>query len=213
MPREKLRKFRDIRSFSNVLEFPGEIKEKWRRDYFKNDGAIVLELACGKGAYTLAMGEMFSDKNFIGVDRKGERIWKGAKMALDNGMSNVAFLRVFIESLEDYFAKGEVDGIWITFPDPFPKEKHEKRRLTAPHMLEVYSRILKPGGLVHLKTDSDCLYNYTIESMNGVNCEVIDACDDIYAQKEIGELLEIKTDFERSHLLKGRTIKYVVGRF
>lgn len=212
MPRNKLKKFDEIKGFKNVLEFPEAIKGKWRDEYFLNEGEVFLELACGKGAYTLGLANIYDDKNFIGVDRKGERIWKGARSALDQGLDNVAFLRVFIEKLDDYFEENEVDEIWITFPDPFPKDRHERRRLTAPHMLEMYSRLLKPGGVLHLKTDSDSLYEYSRDVMEERG-ELIADIDDLYALENVDEVLKIKTPFELKHLADGRTIKYLALRF
>ncbi len=215
MARDKLMKFAQLSSFENTLEFPENIQGKWGSDVFGNDQPIVLELACGKGAYTLALAERFADKNFIGVDRKGERIWRGAKTALDDKKANVRFLRIFIEKLGQFFAKGEVDEIWITFPDPFPKDRHAKRRLTAPGFLEIYRKILKPGGLLKLKTDSDLLYEFSLETLNEAKgLEVVAHSPDVYKEDFPDPLVtEIKTDYEVKHLADGRTITYIESRF
>src|SRR3954468_5439933 len=165
MGKDKLRRFAEIETFSNVLQLDaGKVyKGQWSDGFFKNNNPVVVELACGKGEYTVNLAQMFPDKNFIGIDYKGNRIWRGAKTALEDGVNNVAFLRMQIENLVDYFAPGEVDEIWITFPDPQPQLSREKKRLTSPRFLQMYRQILKPGGMIHLKTDNDQLYQYTLQ--------------------------------------------------
>ena len=155
MGKDKLRRFAEVETFANVLQLDEgkPLRGQWSKEHFKNNNPVVLELACGKGEYTVNLAQLFPDKNFIGVDYKGNRIWRGAKTALEEGVHNVAFLRIQIENLLDYFAKGEVDEIWITFPDPQPQLSREKKRLTSPRFLEKYIEVLKPGGYVNLKTD------------------------------------------------------------
>lgn len=218
--RKKLERFAEIQKFENVFEFPED--KNWYRDYFENDHPLILELACGKGEYSYAMAKMFPDKNVVGADKKGERIWKGAKAALDAGMRNVAFLRCFIEKIDEYFEPEGVEEIWITFPDPHPGKKGVKRRLTGPSFFELYGKVLKPGGIVHLKTDSKLLYEYTKEvigekepvilsgvEVSGSKWKLIEEIEDLYSQEVEDPLLNIKTTFERRHLEEGRKIYYL----
>src|SRR6195952_1312475 len=167
MGKDKLRRFAEIETFSNVLQLDEgkPYKGGWSKSFFKNDNPVVLELACGKGEYTVNLAQLFPGKNFIGVDYKGNRIWRGAKTAVEDGVNNVAFLRIQIENLLDYFAHGEIDEIWITFPDPQPQLSREKKRLTSPRFLTKYKELLKPGGNVNLKTDNDVLHAYTAEKI------------------------------------------------
>lgn len=224
MGKNKLKKFADILSLPNVFEnfnpddeylINGdndkvEIKGKWRSDFFKNDNPIVLELACGRGEYSIGLAEMYPDKNFIGVDIKGARIWQGANQAIEKNLSNVAFLRTRIELITSYFEKDEVDEIWIIFPDPFLKRSKSNRRLTSPVFLSEYRKILKSKGLVHLKTDSPPLYEFTLETIaEDENCIINYQNDNIYASELLYKELIIKTYYEKSHLKDGRLIKYV----
>lgn len=167
MGKDKLRRFAEIETFANVyqLEQGKALKGNWASAHFKNTNPIVLELACGKGEYSVNLARLFPEKNFIGVDYKGNRIWRGAKTAIEDGINNVAFLRIQIENLLDYFNEGEIDEIWITFPDPQPQDSREKKRLTFPAFLNRYKLVLKPGGNVNLKTDNDQLYAYTCEKV------------------------------------------------
>ena len=160
MGQKKLQRFEELKTFSNVLQFPENMPGKWN-SFFNNSHPIVLELACGKGEYAVSLGKMFPEKNFIGVDLKGNRIWVGAKKALENNLNNVAFLRTQIDKIADYFAKNEVSEIWITFPDPQLRNSKAKKRLTHPKFLRSYQQFLIPGGLIHLKTDSPNLYEFT----------------------------------------------------
>jgi len=226
--RNKLEKFADLLSFSNVYEYSdkghidgwvydGEkdfiIKGQWDDHHFKNEKPIVLELACGRGEYTVQLAEMYPDKNFIGVDVKGARIWKGAKHALEN-LPNAAFLRIRIEHIDHFFEEGEVDEIWITFPDPFLKEKKANRRLTSPPFLALYKKFLKKDGILHLKTDDPTLYEYTVEVLQEhPEVELIYEKDDIYSDELYTPELEFKTYYEHKHLEDGRKIKYVRWRF
>lgn len=215
MGKGKLQKFAAVATFPHVFERtfeqleekPFELKGNWRRNFFKNDNPIVLELGCGKGEYAVALGKHFPDKNFIGVDIKGARLFAGAKQALEAEMSNVAFIRSRIELIQRFFAKDEVDEIWITFPDP--QMKKARKRLTATNFIEKYRLFLKADGVIHLKTDSDFLYNYTEVMIQENNIEVLDNIDNIYAQEEVSELLNIKTHYELQWLGRGKLIKYL----
>ena len=222
--RNKLKKFNDILSFTNVYEnydptnprlmadekTEVDLKGKWRQDHFKNDNPIVLELACGRGEYTLALGEANPNINYIGVDIKGARIWQGSTNATEKGLTNVAFLRTKIEQIGLFFGENEVDEIWITFPDPFLKEGKINRRLTSPPFLERYKPILKNGGMINLKTDDPTLYEFTQETF--AECEFLDVTydkDDIYSEALDFPELEHKTYYEKMHLKNGLTIKFI----
>lgn len=214
MGKDKLKRFEDIARFQNVFEYTDfedepTPKGKWNEEIFKNANPIVLELACGKGEYTIFQAERNPGKNYIGIDLKGNRIWKGAKYALKKELSNVRFLRMLIDHLEDYFEQGEVDEIWITFPDPHLRGSRSKQRLTSPKFLEIYRQILKPGGRIHLKTDSDHLFDFTLETIEEEGCEIIKKVDDIYNEEPENEVLTHKTFYEKKHLKAGKTIHYV----
>ncbi len=214
MGKNKLQRFEDVARFKNVFEhtdFEDEPlpKGKWRDEVFQNDRPIVLELACGKGEYTIFLAEQYPQKNYIGIDIKGNRLWKGAKHALKNEMENVYFLRMFIDHLEDYFEPGEVDEIWITFPDPYPRKSDAKKRLTSPKFLNIYRKVVKPGCLIHLKTDSDKLYKFTLETIAQENCTILRKVDDVYSDALYDQLLTHQTYYEKQHLEEGRTIHYV----
>ena len=217
MGKNKYKRFQENLTFGNLIQPEFEeifkkdhrLKGRWRTDFFRNDNPVVLELGCGRGEYTVSLGEKFRDKNFIGVDIKGARIWRGAKTATENGMSNVGFLRTRIEFIESFFAPGEVDEIWITFPDPQLKKNRVKKRLTAPAFLASYAKFLKPGGKVHLKTDCRHLHDYTnaVIEANGLVTEFAD--NDIYGNGSADEILSIKTTYETKFLAQGKPITYV----
>lgn len=222
--RNKLRKFSDLSTFKNVFQcfdptapslvgagnLSVDLKGKWGSEYFKNDHPIILELACGRGEYTIALGNRYPDKNFIGVDVKGARIWQGAVQANEQELTNVAFLRTRIEKIEHFFEAHEVDEIWITFPDPFERASKANRRLTYHNFNNYYRKFLKPGGIVQLKTDSDSLWENTLESLaEDEQIQIQYQNDNIYAQPLDYPELEIKTYYEKSHLEKGRLIKYI----
>lgn len=212
--KNKLQRFRDIARFENVFEYTDfehkpTPKGNWHDEVFRNRNPIVLELACGKAEYTIFLARKFPEKNYIGIDLKGNRIWKGAKYALEKKIDHVRFIRMLIDHLEDYFEPGEVDEIWITFPDPQPRESRSKQRLTSPKFLKIYRKILKPGSLIHLKTDSGLLYRFTLETIEEEGCEIIKKVDDIYSEEPDNELLTNQTFYEKKHLKEGKTIHYV----
>jgi tRNA (guanine-N7-)-methyltransferase len=216
-------KLRSIGTFSNVFQNPHftklhllnhrgeelELAGHWRKDVFKNEKPLVVELACGKGDYTLALAAKYHDRNFIGVDSKGARLFTGSKIATEEGLHNVAFLRLRIENITNFFAPGEIDEIWITFPDPFPKLRDAKRRLTAASFLERYRKIARPGAVVHFKTDDLPLFHYSRKSIEDFGLKILYYQEDIYSHPLDLEELNIKTYYERSHLAEGRTINYL----
>lgn len=216
MGKDKLRRFALMQDFENVFqpavggEFP--LKGKWRSEYFKNDNPIVLELGCGKGEYSVGLAKHFPNKNFIGVDIKGARMFIGAKEALENKMKNVAFLRTKIDFIQDYFAENEVDEIWLTFSDPQPKKP--RKRLSSPLFIERYRKIMKPGGIVHMKTDSDILFEYTEEQIKENNYECLELTWDLYGSlpetidPQTRDIFHIKTHYEQLFTAKGSVIKY-----
>lgn len=215
MGKDKIRRFAEIDTFSNVLQLDAgkPYQGKWAADFFKNANPVVLELACGKGEYTVNLAEMFPDKNFIGVDYKGNRIWRGAKTALEEGVPNVAFLRIQIENLTDYFAASEIDEIWITFPDPQPQLSREKKRLTSPRFLDKYRVLLKPGGFVNLKTDNDGLHAYTADKIVELNLPLHAKTEDVYHSEFHDEVLAIKTYYEKKYLKHNKNINYLKFSF
>jgi len=171
MGKDKLRKFAEVSTFANVvqLEDGKAYQGKWASEFFKNDNPVILELACGKGEYTVNLAKQFPNINFLGIDYKGNRIWRGAKTALEEGITNVGFLRIQIETILEHFAAGEIAEIWITFPDPQPQESREKKRLTNPTFLTKYKLLLVENGIMHLKTDNDGFYAYTIEQIEALS--------------------------------------------
>lgn len=217
----KLEKFADFERFENCFSFAFEeipngfeMKGKWHEKFFKNDNSLVLELGCGKGEYTVGLGEANRNKNFIGVDVKGNRIWTGAKYALENKLTNIAFLRTRIDFIEQCFDAGEVDEIWITFPDPQPQSPRARKRLTNQRFLDRYKKIIKPNGIIHLKTDSTLLYEYTMEVIEENKHELIWHTNDLYKNcpDDRKELISIKTYYENLFHSRGEDIKYILFR-
>ena len=208
----------EVTKFPNVLEYTyftekSRPKGRWNEDIFKNSNPIILELACGKGEYTIHLAKKFPGKNFIGIDIKGPRIWRGAKTALEQELGNVRFLRMFIDHLIQFFGKNEIDEIWVTFPDPYiGKKSNWKKRLTSPKFLDIYRNILKPGGLIHLKTDSNTLFDFTLKTIQDENCSIVRQVEDVYKQAPDDELLTVRTHYETYHLRDGKTIRYVAFR-
>ena len=215
MGKDKLRRFAEITEFDNVIELDdGKIlKGSWSGKQFKNDNPIILELGCGKGEYTVNLAKLFPEINFIGIDYKGNRIWRGAKTALEENINNVAFLRIQIENLLDYFSKNEISEIWITFPDPQPQVSREKKRLTSPRFLIMYKAILQNGGLVHLKTDSDLMYIYTLQKIKEQKLTKHISTDNLYVSEFADKVLSIKTYYEKKYLADNKNINYVKFSF
>ncbi len=208
MGQKKLQRFAEIKKFSNVLEYPADMKGQWN-NFFKNNNPVTLELACGKGEYAIGLGKIHPDRNFIGLDIKGNRLWVGAKKALDEGLANVAFIRTQIEKITDYFAEGEVDEIWITFPDPQLRVSKTKKRLTHPRFLRLYKMVLRSNGIIHLKTDSPDLYYFTKQVINLFELELLQDFDDTNTETGISEDLKIKTHYEELDIAKSNRIHYL----
>lgn len=216
--KRKQERFRIIEGRENVIErtkdIYDEIRGKWNTVQFGNGNPITLELACGRGEYSVNLARVFPEKNFIGVDIKGERIWKGSTMAVEQNLTNVAFLRTPILLIENFFLPGEVDEIWITFPDPRPRKRDIKRRLTSPRYLDIYKRIVKPGSYIRLKTDNTPLYQYSLEeAMARPDINDLQFTDDLYASDLRPECFDIKTKYEEQFSAKGEKIKYLRFRF
>ncbi len=219
MPKNKRKKFAEINAFPNVIQascnhdgiihFP--LKGTWSRDFFGNDHPLLLEIGCGKGEYTVGLGQAYPEHNYIGIDIKGDRIWKGARDALALGLKNIAFLRTQVEKINYFFDQGEVSGIWLTFPDPQEKKVREKKRLTSPRFLERYKDILRPGSPIHLKTDNKKLYEYTLSVIKRYQHTLITGTDDLYSGNDISEplLKDIQTYYEKMFLDQGKAIHYL----
>lgn len=227
--KQKLQRFKELSTFGNVLEpelkevinregeellKPHPMRGKWHRDFFKNNQPIVLELACGKGEYAVGMGRAFPHKNFLGVDIKGARIWRGAKTAFEEKLNNVGFLRSRIEFIESFFEPGEVEEIWITFPDPQPQKNRARKRLTHPLFIDRYRSFLKPGGLVHLKTDNAFFFDYTLDQIDEHGYDLVLKTHDLYKEfienldQSTRDIMSIKTHYEKIFSAKGHVIKY-----
>lgn len=215
MAKNKLKKYAEFSTFNNALtaEQGEKLKGSWNPEFFKNNNPITLELACGKGEYSVSMAKMFPKRNFIGVDLKGDRMWRGAKDALENNLDNVAFLRARIENITDYFATSEISEIWITFADPHPSKRRSKKRLTYERFLKLYKEILEPNGILHLKTDSRLLYDSTLEELKTFPSEIITTTTDLYNEGLNDPVLEIKTYYERMFLAQNSKINYLQWRF
>jgi len=216
MGKNKLQKFDDMAGFPHVFEYPFAVlqaeggcplKGLWNKNVFKNDKPLVLELGCGRGEYTVGLGQLFPEKNFIGIDIKGARMWTGAKESLEAGMKNVAFLRTNIELINNFFAPEEVSEIWLTFPDP--QMKKVNKRLTSTRFMKLYREILSGEGLIHLKTDSNFMYTYTNEMIKANNYPVQICTDNLYNSGITDEILSIRTYYEQQWLDRGLNIKYI----
>lgn len=215
MGKNKLERFAENKTFNNLFEYSFErikdegfpLKGRWKQDFFRNDNPIVLELGCGKGEYTVGLAREHRDINYIGVDIKGSRMWVGLCAARNENLTNVAFLRTHIELIDNFFAENEVDEIWVTFPDPQPSKA--RKRLTGPNFLERYRRFLKEDGVVNLKTDSDLMYEFTVETAQEANYPIYYNYDNLYANDDELEVKKIRTYYEQMWLDKGLTIKYI----
>jgi len=212
--RKKQRRFEENAGRRNVIQ-PGKpfydtVKGNWHNDFFCNDNPIVVEMGCGRGEYTVGLAQHFTSINFIGIDIKGDRIWKGSSMADQLGLENAAFLRTQVQQVENFFEENEVDEIWITFPDPRPKDRDEKRRLTFKRFIEIYKRIMKSGGIIHLKTDNTELFEYSLETiLQRKDVEELEFTRDLYTSP-LNELhLGIQTRYEKKHHDLGEKIKYL----
>ena len=208
MGQKKLVRFAELKTFPNVLEFPEGIAGQWHA-FFKNTNPIVLELACGKGEYAVGLGRMYPNKNFIGIDQKGNRIWVGAKKALNEQLNHVAFLRTQIDQVNNYFGRGEVEEIWITFPDPQLRLSKVKKRLTHPKFLRLYQEFLKPGGRIHLKTDSPDLYAFTKLVIGMYGCILHRDYENVYSEENISDELKIKTHYESLDIAGSNRVHYL----
>jgi tRNA (guanine-N7-)-methyltransferase len=212
--KRKLERFEIIAGRENVIqpgkEIYGQIKGSWNELYFKNSNPITIELACGRGEYTIGLARLFPERNFIGVDIKGDRIWKGSTLAAENNLRNVGFLRTHILMIENFFNPGEVDEIWLTFPDPRPRKRDCKRRLTSPRYLEIYKALLRSGGTVRLKTDNTGLFEYSLEEIRGrVDATGLEVTHDLYDSALRPECFEIRTRYEELFAGQGEKIKYL----
>ncbi|HAA23476.1 MAG TPA: tRNA (guanosine(46)-N7)-methyltransferase TrmB [Cytophagales bacterium] len=220
MARQKQKKFAQVAERPNVVQ-PGKpifetIKGNWHQEFFKNDNPITLELACGRGEYTVGLARIFSERNYIGIDVKGDRIWKGSGIALYEGLTNAGFLRIRILDIEQFFQEGEVDEIWITFPDPRPRDRDEKRRLTYSRFLDIYKRLLRPGRTMHLKTDNTGLFDYTVDEVfpSRKDIQVNILTRDLYHSEYMHLHHGIRTRYEaKFHDEAGEDIKYVQWQF
>jgi tRNA (guanine-N7-)-methyltransferase len=211
--KDKLKRFAELETFTNVFQLNPVHKGNWNKNYFKNNQPIVLELGCGRGEYTVSLAKYFPVKNFIGIDIKGARIWRGAKTGMEENISNMAFLRIEIEQLEEHFSDKEVDEIWITFPDPQPQISRERKRLTSDSFLTMYKKVLSPNGIVHLKTDNDGLYAYTLEKIAELNLKLIKHTADLYKEEWLDDVLSIQTTYEKIYRDKGKNINYIQFQF
>jgi tRNA (guanine-N7-)-methyltransferase len=220
--KNKLKRFKENETFSNVIQptrqevFDDTLKLKgnWSKTFFKNEQPVVLELGCGKGEYSVNLAKMFPEKNFLGIDIKGARFWKGAKTSLEEKIINVGFLRTQIELVDLLFDENEIDEIWITFPDPQIKYKRTKHRMTNPEFLKKYKKILKPKGVVHLKTDSEYMHGYTLGLLQGLDLKIEYAHHDVYGTTNAPkEVTEIQTYYESQYLAIRKKITYLRFNF
>lgn len=208
MAQKKLYRFAEIKTFPNVLEYPPAMQGQWA-GFFNNNKPVVLELACGRGEYTVGLAAIYPEKNYIGVDVKGNRMYIGAKKALETGLKNAAFLRTQIEMIPEYFSPGEVSEIWITFPDPQLRKSKAKKRLTHPRFLRLYQQILNPGGKIHLKTDSPVLYAFTRDVIRLYDCTLLDHNENVYEDGPVSRELLITTHYEKMDIAKSNRTFYL----
>lgn len=215
MVKKKLAHFAENLTFPHLFQYPDlellasfPLKGKWHSDYFQNNNPLTLELGCGKGEYTVNLATLYPKRNFAGIDIKGARLWKGCKMVQELGLKNIAFIRGKVEFVEAFFAPGEVDEIWLTFPDPQPQSNRIKKRLTSPEFIERYGKVLAPGGIIHLKTDNAGLYMYTLRIIKDYGHHLLFTSDDIYGLAEPHEATAIQTFYEEIYRKENIPIKY-----
>jgi len=220
MGKDKLKRWAEMETFSNVFQpaadfhsSDNELKGKWQKDIFKNKNPLVLELGCGRGEYTIGLAQRYTEKNFIGVDIKGARMWRGAKTSAENNIRNVAFLRTRIELIEKFFGNNEISEIWLTFPDPQPRNGRENRRLISPRFLEKYKQILTSKGLIHLKTDSLELFEYTTDVLKNQKGKLLFCSHDLYNSEGFDTDLSIQTTYEKIFRKEGKKICYLCFAF
>ena len=218
MGRAKLKRFKEIAERFNVIEddkpIYTKLKGNWNQLYFRNDHPITVEMGCGKGEYTVGLARLQPKQNFVGVDVKGDRLWAGSTLSIDEGIENTAFLRAQIQNIDEFFATNEVSNIWITFPDPRPRDRDIKRRLTAPRYLEMYKDLLQKNGWLYFKTDNQKLFEYTLETLNERKDILdLDYTFDLYDSAFVHEHYDIQTTFEKKYLAQGIKIKYLKFRF
>ncbi len=217
MAKTKLKRFAENATFSHLIQQERGIyplsdhpyKGAWNRSFFKRDAPLILELACGRGEYTINLCKLFPEKNFIGIDWKGARLWRGAKTVQEEKLKNAAFLRIQILNITNFFGPEEVDEIWITFPDPQLQQSRVQKRLSSDRFLDLYRKFMKPGGVIHLKTDSRALYDYTLEVIIANKLKILDQTDDLYSSALQNEVLSIKTTYEKIWLKEGLKICYL----
>lgn len=216
MTKRKLQHFAETAAFENFIQLSYEglkdgflLKGNWNKGFFRNNNPIILELGCGKGEYTVGLAKKFTNKNFIGIDIKGARMWRGAKTAIDENIYNVGFLRTQINLIEGFFEKDEISEIWITFPDPHPRESRARKRLTSKRFIDIYSRIMSANGVIHLKTDNKDLYDYTLEVINDNGYSLLYNTSDLYNSGNTEPVVEIQTFYENKFLEQGMPICYL----
>lgn len=219
MAKRKLQRFAENETFNHFFQ-PGwdelsagfALRGKWNSDFFCNNHAVIIEMGCGKGEYTVDLSEKYPGINFIGIDKKGARMWRGAKTSNEDKRSNVAFLRIRAENIGKVFGPAEVDEIWITFPEPQPNSPRHSKRFTSPQFIERYRQVLKPGGIIHLKTDNDMFYNYTLGVIRDGKHHLLYDNNDLYSNSgdpEVKDVIDVQTHYEKIWLGQGLTIKYL----
>lgn len=212
MSRNKQEYYKALPHFENVYSSNDFKKGTWSKQCFGNDHPITLELGCGKGDYVLALAQKYPERNFIGIDIKGDRLYSGAKKAIKRNLPNVIFMREYIQFLTDVFAENEISEIWITFPDPYPRNTKKRKRLSSPFFLDIYRRIIKQGAILHFKTDADALFEFTLETLHNEHAEILYLTYNLHAEGLDDENLSILTTYEKRHIARGKSIKYVQFR-
>ena len=219
MAKRKLQRFAENATFNHFFQplweelaagFP--LRGKWNSDFFGNNNPVIIEMGCGKGEYTVDLSDKYPERNFIGIDKKGARMWRGAKTSIEDNRKNVAFVRTRAENICMVFGPGEIDEIWITFPEPQPNSPRHSKRFTSPEFISRYRKMLKPGGIIHLKTDSDLFYTYTLEVISESGHNLLYSNGDLYANPsdpEVKDVVDVQTHYEKIWLSQGLTIKYL----